>query len=86
MKESLVPFSLLLYLQLKQAKRELLKIGNEEGNTLTFGKENYSYGHVDVICINFNNFVLGIREDGAQREVGLGDEPYRLSTNSLHFM
>ena len=62
MKESLVPFSLLLYLQLKQAKRELLKIGNEEGNTLTFGKENYSYGHVDVICINFNNFVLGIRE------------------------
>ena len=31
-------FSLLLYLQLKQAKRELSKIGNEESKTLSFGK------------------------------------------------
>ena len=85
MKNSLVPFSLLLYLQLKPAKIELSKIGNEEGNTLTFGKQNYSHGHVDVSCINCHSFVLGIREDRAQREVGLGDEPYRLSTISSSF-
>ena len=46
LKDSLVPFSLLLYLHLKSAKRELSKIGNEEGKTLTFGKQNHSHGHV----------------------------------------
>ena len=69
-------FSLLLYLQLKPAKSELSKIGNEEGKTLTFGKQNHNHGHVDVCCIYFHSFVLGIREDGEQRDIGLGDGPY----------
>ena len=58
-----VPFSLLLYLQLKPAKREQPKIGNDEGKTLTFGKQNHSYGNVDVSCINSHSFVLGMSED-----------------------
>ena len=41
-----MPFSLLLYLQLKLAKRELSKIGDEVGKTLAFGKQNHSHGHV----------------------------------------
>ena len=63
----------------------LSKLGNEEGKTLTFGKQNCIHGHVDVICINFHPFVLGICEDVEEREVGLGDEPYTLSTNSVSF-
>ena len=76
-------FSLLLYLQLKLAKRELLKFGNEEAKTLTFGKQNHNHGH--VCCIYFHSFVLGIREDGKQRGIGLGNGPYSLSMNSTSF-
>ena len=36
---SSLPFSLLLYLQLKPAKREQPKVGNDEGKTLTFGNQ-----------------------------------------------
>ena len=41
--------------------------------------------YVDVDCIYFHSFVLGIREDGEQRGVGLGDGPYSISTNSTSF-
>ena len=40
---------------------------------------------VDVDCIYFHSFLLGIREDGEQRKIGLGDGPYRLSINSTSF-
>lgn len=56
-----------------------------ECKTLTFGKQNYSHSHVRVNCINFHSFVLGISEDGEQREVDLGDGPYTSSTNSTSF-
>ena len=80
-----VPFSLLLYLQLQPAKREQPKIGNDESKTLTFGKQNHSYGNVDVSCINSHSFVLGMREDGKQRNVHLGYGQYKLLTNSTSF-
>ena len=38
--------------------------------------------YVDVDCIYFYSFVLGIREDGKQRGVGLGDGPYSISTST----
>ena len=41
--------------------------------------------YVDVDCIYFHFFVLGIREDGEQRKIGLGDGPYSLSINSTSF-
>ena len=41
--------------------------------------------YVDVDCIYFHSFVLGIREDGKQRGIGLGDGPYSISTNSSSF-
>ena len=41
--------------------------------------------YVDVDCIYFHSFVLGIREDGEQRKIGLGDRPYSLSINSTSF-
>ena len=41
--------------------------------------------YVDVDCIYFHSFVLGIREDGEQRKIGLGDGPYSLSINSTSF-
>ena len=40
---------------------------------------------VDVGCIYFHCIVLGIPEDGEQREIRLGDGPYSLSTNSTSF-
>ena len=41
--------------------------------------------YVDVDCIYFHSFVLGIREDGKQRNIGLGDGPNSLSINSTSF-
>ena len=41
--------------------------------------------YVDVDCIYFHSFVLGIREDGEQRGIRLGDGPYSISTNSSSF-
>ena len=41
--------------------------------------------YVDVDCIYFHSFVLGIREDGEQRNISLGDGPYSLSINSTSF-
>ena len=79
-----MPYSLLLYLQLNLAKRDS-KIGNKEGKTLAFGKQNHNHGHVDVGSIYFHSVVLGILEDGEQRGIGLGDGPYSLSTNSTSF-
>ena len=36
-------------------------------------------------CINCYSFVLAIREDGEQREVGPGEKAWTLSTNSISF-
>ena len=63
----------------------LTGVGNERGKTLTFGKQNYSHGHVDVRCINFHSFVLAIREDGEQRQFGPGEKAWTLSTNFISF-
>ena len=41
--------------------------------------------YVDVNFIYCHTFVLGIREDGKQRGIGLGDGPYSISTNSTSF-
>ena len=41
--------------------------------------------YVDVDCIYFHSFVLGIRENGKQRGINLGDGPYSISTNSTSF-
>ena len=45
-----------------------------------------SHGHVEVSCINFHSFVLGIHEDGKQRNFHLGDGQYKLSTNSTSLL
>ena len=60
-------------------------VGKEKGKTLTFGKQNYSHGRVDVSCINCHSFDLAIRKDGEQREVGPGENACTLSTNSISF-
>ena len=84
---SAVPFSLLLNLQLKPAEREQPKVGNDEGKTLTFAKQSHSHGNVDVSFLSiFIPSFLGIREDGKQRNVHLGDGQYKLSTNSTSLL
>ena len=42
-------------------------------------------GHVDVSFINCHFFVLAIREDREQRQVGPGEKACTLSTNCTSF-
>ena len=86
LEDSPVPLSLLFCLRPNQ----------REGTAKDWGRGNVKHLHlknkitamvmlVDVGCINFHSFVLGILSDGKQKNITLGDGYTRYRRTPFHF-